>query len=196
MKTRTGFLIRLGTTVPAILMITAWLLAMPRQASAESEASREAGIKAAYLFNFVPFIEWPATAFTDESAPMTIDIIGDSPVKPKLEEIAKGKSVKKRPLAVKWCKDISDMTKCQMLFIGRTEKVRIHEILSAVAGSPVLTVGETEGFTEQGGAISFYRDGAKVRFEINLQAVRTSGLSINSQLLSLARLKETKESAK
>jgi len=98
----------------------------------------------------------------------------------------KGKNISGRGIDVVRFSDGEDCSKCQVLFVGASEKKRLAEILDLVKAKPVLTVGETEGFTEQGGVINFVKKDGKVRFEIDLAAARMAQLSISSRVLSLA----------
>jgi YfiR/HmsC-like len=91
---------------------------------------------------------------------------------------------------------VDDLKNCQLIFISKSEKKHVTEILSALDDKPVLTVSEIEGFAERGGGINFYLEGKKVRFEVNPDAARHDGLKVSSQLLSLGKIIETAKEAK
>jgi hypothetical protein len=148
-------------------------------------------VKAAFLYNFVKFVEWPSEAFASETAPIVIGVLGDSPFGTDLEKMIKGKTINGRELAVRPV-SMPELKLCQIVFICRSEKKRINEVFRALQGSSTLTVGELDRFTESGGMINFVMEGNKVRFEIKGDAAKQAGLKISSKLLSLALKKEGK----
>jgi len=151
-------------------------------------ADTEHQVKAAFLFNFAQFIEWPPSAFTNTNAPICIGILGADPFGESLDATVRDETIHGRTLVVRSSRKIEDLKDCQMIFISRSEKKNLDEIFAALKGKPVLTVGETEGFAERGGGINFYRDGNKVRFEINPAVTRQNGLRVSSELLSLGKI--------
>lgn len=153
-------------------------------------ALREYDVKAAFLYNFVTFTEWPAGAFSQTDSPFVIGILGEDPFGSILDQIVHGEQVRKRALVVRRFKRVEDARSCQLLFISASEGSRTGAILRRLQGCPVLTVGDIPGFAERGGAIGFVT-GASVRLDINPLAVRNSGLVISSKILRLARLVET-----
>ncbi|HEX3623999.1 MAG TPA: YfiR family protein [Verrucomicrobiae bacterium] len=173
--------------------ITVWLCAavlagIPANAPAQS---KEYQIKAAFLFNFAQFVNWPSTAFTETNAPFCIGILGDDPFGQALDQTVQGETVDNRKIIIERSKNIGDLKNCQMIFVSRSEKKHINEILANLDSQPVLTVGEVEGFAESGGDIDFYLAGPKVRFEINPTATQSDGLKVSSQLLSLGKIVQT-----
>ncbi|MDB6019845.1 MAG: hypothetical protein JWR19_4334, partial [Pedosphaera sp.] len=128
-------------------------------------------------------------AFQSETAPVVIGVVGESPMGPELHRSIMGKTVNGRALEVRQIGSLGELKNCQMVFICSSEKKRLPEILKAVGDASVLTVGETDNFTEAGGMINLVREGNKVRFEINDNAARRVRLKISSKLLSLARKK-------
>jgi len=151
-------------------------------------ADTEHQVKAAFLFNFAQFIEWPPSAFTDTNAPIVIGVLGTDPFGDSLDETVRDETIHGRKLVIQRARKIENLKNCQMIFISRSEKNRVDEVLAALDGKPVLTVGEIDGFAEQGGAINFYREGNKVRFEINPLVTRRNGLKVSSELLSLGKI--------
>jgi uncharacterized protein DUF4154 len=145
----------------------------------------EYDVKAAFLFNFVQFVKWPGKP--DASGPITIGILGDDPFGGALESAVQGQSVGGRRIAIKRSRSVDALKGCQLVFISKSEKGRVGEILGSLQGTSSLTVGETEGFTRQGGMIGFTMEGGKVRFEINSGAAQRAGLEISSRLLRLAK---------
>lgn len=143
-------------------------------------------IKAAFLYNFAKFVEWP-----DEPAggggPLVIVVAGADPVGPALERLVWGKRVNGRPLVVRRTSRVEELLPCHMLFISSSDRNRLGQVLQAVGNASVLTVGDTEEFLQLGGAVRFILEGSTVRFRINPQAARRSGLTISSKLLSLGK---------
>ena len=185
--TRRRAMNRLRWRIVLVLLLLAVVSGVP-VAQAESGVSKEYQVKAAFLFNFVQFIEWPAAAFEEPTTPISIGILGDDPFGPYLNQLVRDEAVKSRRLIVKWSRMVDDLKGCQVVFISKSEKARFSQILARLEGKSVLTVSEVEGFAERGGIISFFLEKNRVRFEINAEAARQGGLKIDSQLLSLARI--------
>ena len=143
-------------------------------------------VKAAFLYNFVKFVEWPVEAFGDNRAPVVIGVVGDDPFGSKIDQLIKGKIANGRPLVLKRFPNFKALTFCHILFICSSEKNNLRQALAA-AGAGVLTVGETERFTQMGGIINFTIVDSKVRFEINQVAADRAGLKISAKLLNLSR---------
>ena len=143
-------------------------------------------LKAAFLYNFARFVEWP----TDPSAPggssLTVGVLGEDPFGPILLDTVKGKLVQGKKLRIRRFQTVGEVTDCDVLFISTSEKDRLSAILARLRGQSVLTVGETEGFLERGGMIEFKIRRGAVRFEVNLAAAEHEGLRVSSQLLRVA----------
>ena len=170
-----------------LLLALAFAFNWPTEMRAQSAIQREYEIKAAYLYNFINYINWPADALPPAGGTITIGIVGESPFGPALDPL-NGKDVKGRLLAVKQVESLEDIEQCQIVFICPSEKSRFPQMLQQLKDTRVLTVSETEGFAEQGGIINFISERNKVRFEINLDAARRKDLTISSELLKLAKL--------
>ena len=150
--------------------------------------SKEYQIKAAFLFNFAQFVQWPATAFTEADAPFCIGILGDDPFGTALEETIQGETVNRHKLLVRHAQRFEDLEDCQLIFVSKSEEGNLADIFSKLDSKPILTVSEIDSFAENGGAINFYLQGNKVRFEINPGSAQRGGLKISSQLLSLGKV--------
>jgi YfiR/HmsC-like len=144
-------------------------------------------LKAAFLFNFVKFVEWPADAFAGERSPLAICVYGTDPFGDTLDNVVRGETVGERGLIVQRPDALEDLRDCHVLFVSRSERSRLPEVLSRVQGAPVLTVGDTDGFLKAGGVINFVLEENKVRFQINPEAAERSQLKISSKLLRLAK---------
>jgi hypothetical protein len=159
------------------------LLFLPGMASAQAP---EYDLKAAFLFNFAKFVEWPASAFSNERAPLTICVYGEDPFGSTLDAVVQGERVGERSLLVQRPDSVDDLGECHVLFVCRSERDRLDEVMKKVEGEPVLTVADTDGFLRAGGVINFILEGSKVRFLIDQEAAERSGLRISSKLMRLA----------
>jgi hypothetical protein len=168
------------------LLLTAALLAAPGRAAWTQPAVSESDIKAAFLYNFTKFVEWPSAAFADARSPLKICVLGEDPFGKTLRALM-DEEVGGRPLSLLRLDNLSNPAACHVLFISRSEKKRLPQILASLDDAPVLTVGDTPEFFEQGGIINFILEGSKVRFEINQEAAERAGIKISSKLLALAR---------
>ena len=128
------------------------------------------------------------SAFTGDTAPFYVGILGNDPFGAALDETVQGEVIGNHKIIVVRSQKIDDLKNCQMIFVSKSEKPHITEILSDLDSRPILKVSEINGFAQHGGGINFYLDGTKVRFEINLTATQSDGLKISSQLLSLGKI--------
>ena len=160
------------------------------QVQSRSDQQLEYEVKAAFLYNFAKFVEWPEEAFRDSTAPITIGILGKNPFQGELREVIKGKTVQGRKLDVRRVK--GHLT-CHILFIASSEKDNLKKILQRLAGSCALTVSDIEDFASRGGIIGFLTEENRVRFEINVDAAERAGLRVSSKLLKLAKVVEEED---
>lgn len=154
---------------------------------AHPQAPSEYQVKAAFLYNFARFIEWPTESFKDESSPLVVGVLGDDPFGGTLDQTINGKSINGRPLIarrLKWGQNLKD---CHLLFICSSEKKRLAQILDSLKGVGVVTVSDLNNFCQQGGLIGFALEENKVRFVINTEVAVQARLRISSKLLSLAK---------
>ena len=145
-------------------------------------------IKAAFLYNFAKFVDWPAKALPGASTSITLCILGEDPFGTDLEQILDGKTVNGKSIVIKRFRGIRGLEGCHILFISSSERHHLPEILGALRGASMLTVGETERFAKLGGIINFTIEENKVRFEINVDAAERAGLKISSRLLKLGKV--------
>ena len=179
----------------ALLGQTVWtwstvlgLLLPGTPALAQTAKAPEYSLKAAYLFNFTQFIEWPSNRFASTEAPIVIGVLGDDPFGAALDQAVKGKIVGARSLEIRRLKQTNDVRGCHILFVCGSEAKRVAEILAASDKQGILTVSDLDRFAEQGGTINFYTENNKVRFKINLSAAERAGAKISSQLLRLGTI--------
>jgi hypothetical protein len=170
------------------LILGVLLLAAPLHAPAQASAAREYQVKAVFLFNFAQFVEWPAAAFPDETAPLVIGVLGEDPFGPVLDEVVQGESVGGRPLAVRRYRQPEEIDTCHILYIARSEAPRLDRIVSALKARGVLTVSDIEGAARSGVMIRFFAENKRIRLRINLQAAREAGLVLSSKLLRPAEI--------
>lgn len=163
------------------LVFAVLLLAAP--AILPAQAAGEYDVKAAFLYNFTKFVEWPSTAFPDNS--FRLCVLGEDPFGRSLMSLT-NQEVAGRKLTVIRAREMETLEGCHLLFISRSERGRLPAILSEVRDSPVLTVADTKGFLDDGGVINFTLEGSKVRFEISQQAAERAGIRISSKLMRLA----------
>ena len=154
------------------MMLLLGLVLLPNRASAQQAPPSEAQVKAAFLFNFAKFVEWPAGSFADAKAPLCIGVLGENRVGPDLEKFVHEKTLNNRSITVKECRTLDEAKNCHLIFISVSEKKRLREIFAGLGGTNVLTVGETEEFIQSGGMINLFREGNKFRFEINDPAAK------------------------
>jgi hypothetical protein len=158
--------------------------------SADGDDGGQAGIeyqtKAAFLFNFAKFVDWPPHKFNEPDSPLIIGIVGSDPFGGLLDEAVQGRQINDHSVLILHIETLEELRKCHMIFVCRSEAERLGPILSEVRGDNVLTVGETDKFISKGGIINFVMVGDTVRFQINDSAARHAGLKISSKLSSLA----------
>jgi hypothetical protein len=161
------------------------LLLVSAAASSQPEAD-EAGVKAAFLYNFTKFVELPDSAFATPSAPFVVCVFAAADFRRKLEAILQGEQVRGRPISVAPTAP-QDVRACHMVYFSMAESERQARILAGLRQSPVLSVGEGRRFLEQGGLIAFLIENDRVRFAISKRGADTAGLTVKSQLLRVAR---------
>jgi len=144
-------------------------------------------VKAAYLFNFLKFVEYPSESFADPLAPIVIGVVGEDPFGNALPQVVIGKTVQGRDLVIHVYRTGEDLRGAHILFISASEKKRLPMILTSLRGSSVLTVSDIAGFLDAGGMIQFVNEDDRVRFAINMDATNRAKLKMSSKLLSLAR---------
>lgn len=145
-------------------------------------------IKAAFVYNFAKFVEWPENTAVAGGPAFIIGVLGEDPFGETLDDTVRGKTVGGSDLAVKRFSSLSTLEPCQILFLSKSVADHLPEILERVQGTAVLTVAEDERFALDGGMVRLVTEDNKVRFEINVDAANRAGLRISSKLLALARI--------
>lgn len=152
----------------------------------------ETDVKAAFLYNFAKFVEWPAEAFSSETAPIQLAVFGDEEFGTKLRSLLNDKKAHGRSFEVKTISTPQEAKNFQIVFVASSETRRAPQVLEATRKSPVLTIGESEQFLDSGGMINFVFEDAQLRFEVNPESAQKAKLEISSKLLRLAKKRSPK----
>lgn len=153
----------------------------------QNKPASEFQVKAAFLYNFTRFIDWPPSAFSSPNAPFVIGIIGDDPFGEYIGQLVKREHVNNHPIVVRRYNQVKEITGCHILFIN-TPKKKTKEILQIAQNRSILTVSDDDDLTRLGGIVSFYKEDNKVRFKINRTSSKNAQLQISSKLLNLATI--------
>ena len=186
------------TTTCSFLMVlaaSAWVVLTSSVCAQEVDEAKATKVKAAYLYNFTKFIQWPDTAFEDDKAPFVIGVLGDDPFGRILDDTVRGKkiaerSVKIRRLSWKEEEGRTSLRSCHILYISDSERYRLDDILAALEQRPVLVVSDVREFASDGGMIGFVLEQGRIIFEVNREALERAELKASSKLLKLARIVE------
>jgi hypothetical protein len=169
------------------LLLASFALFVMPNAAGQERSSFEYEVKAAFLNNFVTFVDWPRLAFSSSNAPLRICIFGQDPFRGALERAIRDASTVGRPRSVQRVDDVARLKTCHVVFVGAAERARLGIVLDAMKGWPALTVGEFPGFLEAGGIVNLVVERNRVRFDVNLAAAEAISLKVSSKLLRLAR---------
>jgi hypothetical protein len=166
----------------------AMLLGILASGMCRGQVFNEYQVKAAFVYTFAKFVEWPPQAFSSPASAMTICILGEDPFGRFLDDAVKGKSIGDRPLAVLRLTDLPMGHECKILFIASSERRRMQTLLASIAPLGLLTVGDTPDFAAQGGVIGLRLDGERIRLSVNLTAAEKANVRVSSRVLSLATI--------
>ena len=171
-----------------LLVLGTGLLAMLGGELAYAQAISEDQVKAAYLYNFAKFVEWPEGSFPDASAPVRLCVLNDPSIGAQLSQIVKDKQISGRSIAVVPIQTAEQGRSCQILFINSAQNWQAEHVIKILQGASVLTVGEATGFVEQGGIVNFVMENDQVHFQVNHKAATQCRLRMSARLLSVAKL--------
>jgi hypothetical protein len=180
----------------AIALAALLALAAAGPTRAQAGTSVEYQVKAAFLFNFAKFVEWPPDAFPSDKSPITLCVFRHDPFGTALDEVIRGKTINNRAILARRINELPELKPCQLVFVNSAEDKLLSEILNSLKGTNALVVGESEGFAERGGGIQFFLEDNKLRFAINVDAVQRARLNVSSKLLALARIVHSRENPK
>jgi YfiR/HmsC-like len=167
------------------LALAVSLLLMPPERVA-SQTANPTEVKAAFLYNFAKFVEWPPEA-TSGTATINVGVWGSDPLGDALRAVVRDKTVNGRGFTVKRPAGMDDLGGLHMLFIGDGEKARVPDILKRIDGLSVLTVSDIDRFCDLGGTITLFVEESHIRFDVRLDTAQRSRLRLSSKLLNLAR---------
>jgi hypothetical protein len=160
-----------------------------------AQTVEESRVKAAYLYNFAKFVEWPSGAFRTPADPAVICIVGDDRTSDVLEPAISGKKANGRRVEARRPHSSAEFKSCHILFIAFSDRERIAQLLNELQGSSVLTIGQSGQFIPLGGMINLALNHATIELEIDPEASNAVGLKISSRLLVVARLVKTQPQA-
>ena len=153
---------------------------------AAQSAPDEAQVKAALVYNFAKFVEWPDDA-APQARPMVVGVLGDPELTAVIDRTLRNKTVRGRTFEVRHFTSIDDLALCHILFVAPQDAATVRRAIQLVQDSPTLTIGELDGFSGWGGVIELVLEEKQFRFEINAGTARRGGLKVSSRLLRLAR---------
>lgn len=177
------FLRQAGAYAVPVLFAVAGPLAL----AASMPSARESELRAAYIYNFVRFTEWPTKTFADEVGPLIVGVLGNEAVAQALARVVKGHTVNGRPLEVRTLDSVQDIGQLHVLYVDGSQDKLIGGARGVLSSRGLLTVGESERFVALGGIIRLLVEGNRLVFEVNAAASQEAGLALSSQLLMLAK---------
>lgn len=161
-------------------------LLLPLVVAEESEVSKEYQVKAAYLFNFVKYVEWPADRFANAESPIVVGVLGRNPFATEFDRIVENRTVNGRAVRLRELRTPDEAGQVHLLFVPAGEEMLFGDVAGSLQSVAVVTVGESDRFTTLAGMITFTRAADKVRFSINLATADHARIKISAQLLKLA----------
>ena len=185
---------RAASIVATLLVLATGLLPVgsaPHAAGAAGgpgDESREYQLKAAFIYNFVQFVDWPAASFANGQSPIVITVVGENPFGNALEQATRGKVVRGREVTVAYARSVAAAGPSHVLFIAPSTDRAPAQAARDAAGAGRLTISDGEDFVAAGGCVQFFTEDNKLRFYINTAAVNRAGLKVSAKLLQLARV--------
>jgi hypothetical protein len=173
--------------IACLMLVLLWLQGVP--CTAQEAAVSEADIKAAFLYNFTKFVEWPPEVFSKENSSLTVGVFGDEEFTATLRTLLQDKKAQAHghPFVVRKVSTLQEAKTCQVLFFRETENRRFAQIYDSIKKLPILTVGEGSEFLDAGGMFNLFFEDKQPRFEVNPAPAENAGLSISSKVLRLAK---------
>lgn len=168
------------------ILLALWLAGGISRAPAAEVRTTEYELKAAFLFNFTQFVDWPTNAFESPTEPLVIGVLGPDPFGETLDKLAAGEEVRGRKLIIQRFPRPADFKRCHILFISRNLSSQWEDILRDLTGKPILTVSDMDKFATRGGIIHLVTERNVVRLRVNTEAARRADIAMSSKLLRLA----------
>ena len=170
----------------ALTCVVAAALAPAHAQNAPSVSER--GVKAAFVYKFLGYIEWPANAFPQGDSPIVVGVIGGDEIAGELADAVRGRAVGPRPVEVRRLRAGDPLTGLNAVFIGASERARLATIARAALARNILVITESEDALDQGSVINLVLIDGRVRFEVSLEAAERAGLKLSSRMLAVAHL--------
>lgn len=167
-----------------LALLSLLLLGLASSAARAESVPKEYQLKAAFLYNFSKFVQWPADRFANETSPIVIAVLGPSPFGGELDRLVRERLVNGRAIEVRPIASAADISRAHIVFVPAGAEPLLDA--GPLVAPGVLTVGESEGFASRGGIIRFILVEEKVRFEIDQGSAERAGLKLSGQLLKLA----------
>lgn len=171
---------RVWSMAALVLLLTAPSL------RAQATKPTDYDVKAAYLYNFGRFVEWPPQSTASQGDAFNVCVLGQDPFGPTLDTTLAGETIAGKSVVARRVSTPQEAANCRILFIGATETSQLNKIIGALDKEAVLTVSDMPQFSQHGGMIQFVLEGKRVRFEVNLAAAQRVGLTLSSELLKVA----------
>jgi len=173
--------------VLAAIAIATVVLAVPFTL-AQSARPADYEVKAAYLYNFGRFVEWPARVTAAKTGGFSICVLGEDPFGPALDATLAGETIGNQKVVARRISSPRESVDCQILFISSSEANRLNKIIDSLDKTAVLTVSDIPQFSQHRGMIQLVSEGSRIRFEVNLSATQRAGLTLSSELLKVATI--------
>jgi hypothetical protein len=171
------------------LCLAAVALCFAGAVRAEPVPATESAVKAAFLYKFPSFVEWPNGVFARPGQPLVIGVMGDDEVAAQLQQIVAGRTVAGRPVVARSVPDAGAAAGVHVLYIARRNDARLRQVIDAVRG-PVLVVTEQPGALAQGSVLNFMEDAGHMRFSASLASAAARNLKLSARLLAVAQAVE------
>jgi YfiR/HmsC-like len=153
---------------------------------ARAQTASEYQVKAAYVYAFTKFVEWPSDSFASSNAPIQMCVWNDSLFESELRRLTMGKSVAGHPVNVTALENAEESRKCHLLFVNSRPGAELRHVLDVLHGASVLTVGGSKGFIEAGGMINLVTQDEHIGFQVNHKLAKQAGIQMSARLLSVA----------
>ena len=154
-------------------------------AQAQDAIQDERLIKAAFIYNFAKFTRWPETVWQSDNSPLLLCTVGDDELTATLQQLT-GKTIQSRPVIIQAVNSANTVAPCHVLYVSTSEINRYGDLVGSIQSRPILTISELPDFGRSGGIIELFREKSRIRFMINLDTARQSGLDFSSRLLYMA----------
>lgn len=158
---------------------------VPLRVTSLGQVATEYQVKAAYIYNFTKFIEWPQAIVTPA---FTICILGDDPFESAIDRLTAGKTAYGHPIQVRRPKNEAETKQCQMVFVGAADRSKAVKLIEVTQGSPVFTVGESQEFLRIGGMVILSMEGNLVKVTVNKAPTESAGFKVSANLMTLAKI--------